>query len=207
MSSGTGPRLDADWRTYPPLELHPILRAALAQIVEHGYDATSVRTIAREVGVTVPALYYHFENKQAMLVALLDHSMEIVTRHVAAALRGAGDDPSERLGAMVEAIVLYTVHHVDLAFLDSERRSLTAENRRRYVAHRDRVERELHAVIEDGRARGAFRTPVPAECGRAILSMCQGIAGWYNPAGPLSPAQTAAHHVRLALALVERAGL
>ncbi|WP_262402852.1 TetR/AcrR family transcriptional regulator [Actinomadura sp. CNU-125] len=28
----------------------------LAHIVEHGFDATSVRTIAREVGVTVPAL-------------------------------------------------------------------------------------------------------------------------------------------------------
>jgi AcrR family transcriptional regulator len=33
-----------------------------------------VRTVAREVGPTVPALYYHFENTQAMLVSLLDHA-------------------------------------------------------------------------------------------------------------------------------------
>ncbi len=206
MGPGADTGAEGNWRFYPPLELPPILQVALAQIVEHGYDATSVRTIAREVGVTVPALYYHFENKQAMLVALLDHSMGIVSRHVAAALHEAGDDPSARLGAMVEAIVLYTVHHSDLAFLDSERRALTEENRRRYVAHRDSVEGELHRIIEDGRARGVFRTPIPQECGRAILSMCQGIAGWYSPGGPLSPEETAARYVRLALAMVQSAG-
>ncbi|MEH0573205.1 TetR/AcrR family transcriptional regulator [Streptomyces sp. B21-108] len=33
---------------------------------------------AQSVGVTVPALYYHHENKQAMLVALLERGMDEV---------------------------------------------------------------------------------------------------------------------------------
>jgi AcrR family transcriptional regulator len=194
-----------DWRSYPPLELPSILRVALTQIVQHGYDATSVRTIAREVGVTVPALYYHFENKQAILVALMDHAMEIVSQHVAGALATAGKDPVRRLSAVVESIALYMAHYRELAFLDSERRALTTANLQQYAARRDRIESELRRTIEEGRAHRVFRTDDPAECGRAILSMCQGIAGWFNTAGPRSPEEIAERYVRIALAVVEYA--
>ncbi len=198
--------MEAAWRDFPAVELSPILEVALREIVAHGYDATSVRTIAREVGVTVPALYYHFENKQAMLAALLDHAMGIVTEHVEGALAEAGDDPTARLGAVVEAIVLYCAHHRDLAFLDSERRSLTPANLRRYVAHRDRIESQLREIIEDGCSRGVFRTTETEECGRAILAMCQGVAGWFDPRGELTPEATARRYATIALAAVRAAG-
>ncbi|BBH68456.1 TetR family transcriptional regulator [Actinoplanes sp. OR16] len=192
----------SDWN----VELSPILAVSLDQIVRHGYDATSVRKIAGEVGVTVPALYYHFENKQAILMALLDHAMRIVTSHVDAALEKAGSDPAARLSGAVEAIVLYMAHHRDLAFLDSERRSLTPVNLARYVAHRDRIEGLLRDSIADGRRAGTFRTPLsPAACGRAILSMCQGVAGWFQPGGPQTAEEAAADYVRIALAVVQSA--
>ena len=198
--------MEAAWRDFPAVELSPNLEVALREIVALGYDATSVRTIAREVGVTVPALYYHFENKQAMLAALLDHAMGIVSEHVEGALAGAGDDPATRLRAVVEAIVLYSAHHRDLAFLDSERRSLTPANLRRYVAHRDRIESQLREIIEDGCSRGAFLTTETEECGRAILAMCQGVAGWFDPRGELTPEATARRYSTIALAAVQAAG-
>ena len=201
--AGAGGDSSVDWRHYPDLELPRILEVALAHIVEHGYDATSVRVLAREVGVTVPALYYHYENKQAMLVALLDHAMTLVTTHVDAALEEAGSDPVRRLSAMVEAIALYMAHHRDLAFLDSERRSLTPENLQRYLERRSRIDRQLEEAIADGCAAGVLATPVPAEARRAILSMCQGIAGWFRPGGAKVPAGIAEDYVRIALAAVE----
>lgn len=192
-----------DWRRYPPLELSSILSTALTQIVEQGYDATSVRTIAKEVGVTVPALYYHFENKQAILVALLDHAMSIVHTHASTALAEAGDDCVQRLSVLVESIVLYMAHHSDLAFLDSERRSLTPENRERYFVQRARLERLLRDTVADGTAQGLFTTPHPDECSRAILSMCQGIASWYRIDGPVPPQEMAERYVQIALATVQ----
>jgi AcrR family transcriptional regulator len=203
MGDEAGIPVPEDWRSYPPLDLPPILKVALVQIVEHGYDATTVRTIARDVGVTVPALYYHFENKQAILVALLDHAMTIVTSHLDAALVDVDGDPVARLSVIVEAIVLYMAHHRDLAFLDSERRSLTPDNLAHYVSRRDRVETELRETIAEGCEQGAFRTPIPDACGRAILAMCQGIAGWYRPDGPRTAEETAADYVRIALSAVE----
>jgi AcrR family transcriptional regulator len=47
-----------------------ILDAALDLFAEHGYDRTSLREIAATLGVTKAALYYHFESKEDILLAL-----------------------------------------------------------------------------------------------------------------------------------------
>jgi len=59
----------ADWRLYEPLELTPILTAALEAFYEHGFHGTTVRDIARRVGQTVPSLYYHHDSKEGAFVA------------------------------------------------------------------------------------------------------------------------------------------
>jgi AcrR family transcriptional regulator len=47
-----------------------ILDIALDLFTEHGYDKTSLREIADELGYTKAALYYHFEHKEDILLAL-----------------------------------------------------------------------------------------------------------------------------------------
>jgi AcrR family transcriptional regulator len=58
----TGPRLSRD----------AILDRALAVADADGIDAVSVRRLARELGVTPMALYWHFDDKRALLHALGD---------------------------------------------------------------------------------------------------------------------------------------
>jgi AcrR family transcriptional regulator len=47
-----------------------ILDVALDLFTEQGYDGTSLRQIAEQLGVTKAALYYHFESKEDILRAL-----------------------------------------------------------------------------------------------------------------------------------------
>src|ERR1700728_2627182 len=47
-----------------------ILDVALDLFIEKGYDKTSLREIAEQLGVTKAALYYHFKSKQDILMAL-----------------------------------------------------------------------------------------------------------------------------------------
>ena len=47
-----------------------ILDVALDLFTEQGYDGTSLREIAEQLGVTKAALYYHFESKEDILMAL-----------------------------------------------------------------------------------------------------------------------------------------
>jgi len=56
----------------PRLSRDAILDRALTIADAGGVDALSVRRLARELGVTPMALYWHFENKEALLHALGD---------------------------------------------------------------------------------------------------------------------------------------
>jgi len=57
-------------------------RAALVQsatdlFVEKGYGAVSVRDLARRTGLTTGAIYGHYRNKAALLVAAIDDRIEV----------------------------------------------------------------------------------------------------------------------------------
>lgn len=62
MSTRSGTKLDTRDR---------IADRSLKLFLEKGYAATSVREIAAAVEVTVPAIYYHFDNKDGLLAALV----------------------------------------------------------------------------------------------------------------------------------------
>ena len=49
-----------------------ILDAAIDLFAEVGYDKTGIRHIAARLGMTSAALYYHFRNKEEILVALAE---------------------------------------------------------------------------------------------------------------------------------------
>jgi AcrR family transcriptional regulator len=192
-----------DWRVSAPAELSPILLHTLAAFEEHGYHGTSVRDIARRVGVTVPALYYHYENKQAMLYALLSGSMESLLDKCQIALAEAGSDPVARVSALVECMVRFMAYRGSKGLLDSEIRSLEPANRAVYIGMRDRLDEQAHEVIADGVHKGVFHTEHPVEAGRALLTMCHAVARWYHLGGELTPEELADRYVTLALGLLE----
>lgn len=53
-----------------------LLQAARAEIVEHGIPAISIRRICEQAGFTQGAFYAHFENRNAMLEAVMIAHMQ-----------------------------------------------------------------------------------------------------------------------------------
>ena len=61
----TGPRRGAQTRARAQ-------QVALRLFTEQGYEATSLRQIADELGINKASLYYHFDGKEAIVQSLLD---------------------------------------------------------------------------------------------------------------------------------------
>ncbi|EHR50777.1 transcriptional regulator [Saccharomonospora marina XMU15] len=202
MARGDDTVSEVDWRHYEPLDLTPILAGALDAFYEHGFHGTTVRDIARRVGLTVPALYYHHENKEGVFTALLELGTGDVAWRVRAAAAAGGERPQQQFVNVVEAIVLHTTQRLQLSALDLELRHLSARNRRRYAARRKEIEDLLLGIVQAGVRDGVFTATVPEETARAVLGMCQSIARWYRPDGPLSPADVARRYIDIALLTV-----
>lgn len=182
--------------------LSPILSSALDLFYKVGYHGTSVRDIARRVDLTVPALYYHHKNKEAILYALLDCSISTVIERCKRALAAAGPAPEQRFLDLVECLVLYMASNPKLGAMDAEIRSLSPQNRRRYGARRRTVEVMLVTAVEDGVRAGEFDVTTPTETARALLGMIQSVAVWFRPSGPMSAQTVARHYLDIAAHVV-----
>ena len=73
------------------------LAVALDLFSRDGYDATSMREIAEELGVTKAALYYHFTGKEDLVRGILNQFMGEVDEVVAWAATGADVSPEDVL--------------------------------------------------------------------------------------------------------------
>jgi AcrR family transcriptional regulator len=79
-----------------------ILEAAARHFSSAGYHATSMRDIAADVGVLVGSIYYHFESKDALFIAVHGAAVGMMTEAVKAALADV-NAPWDRLDAAAAA--------------------------------------------------------------------------------------------------------
>ncbi len=65
--------------------------ALMRVVAEHGLDAVSIRTVAREAGVSIGAVQYHFATKDELLLAAYSRAIDqVAIRATEIAARGAG---------------------------------------------------------------------------------------------------------------------
>ncbi|MBO6838704.1 MAG: TetR/AcrR family transcriptional regulator [Alphaproteobacteria bacterium] len=87
-----------------------ILDRTARLLVERGYSSTSLREIAKAVGMKAGSLYYHFDNKESLVEEILTEGVVHVQESVGAALDAARDaGPMERLRIAMECH-LRTLH-------------------------------------------------------------------------------------------------
>ncbi|MER7345621.1 TetR/AcrR family transcriptional regulator [Streptomyces aurantiacus] len=79
-----------------------ILDAAEAHIVENGPAALSLRAVARDLGMTVQALYHYFPSRDALVTSLVTKAYDDLAEAVRTAVDSAADD-SDTPGLVVAA--------------------------------------------------------------------------------------------------------
>jgi TetR/AcrR family transcriptional regulator len=91
-----------------------IIQAAMRLFGARGVDATSLQTIADEVGITKQAVLYHFPSKEA----LRDHIISVLLDHWERELPGllsAQKSGEDRFSSILRAVIAFFVDDVDQA--------------------------------------------------------------------------------------------
>jgi AcrR family transcriptional regulator len=98
-----------------------LLEAALLEFGAKGFDGASTRAIARRVGAHQPQINYHFESKDALWTAAVDHlfvQLASAMQGVGSTrvLRGSGDvaDIAVAFAEMIRRFVRFAAAHPEL---------------------------------------------------------------------------------------------
>jgi AcrR family transcriptional regulator len=176
-----------------------ILDAATNQFFALGYHGASMKELAEEAGVRSATLYYHFPNKEEMLVAIMRSTLEELTATVAAVV-AAQPDPLAALRAAVTTHILFHVERQREVFVcDAELRALSPDARAEIVALRDDYERIFRSTLRAGRAADVLVVPQVDLVTRSLLASCSGVAFWFRPGGAMTVDEVAAAYVELFL--------
>lgn len=166
-----------------------ILAAAVQLFAEYGYHAAPLRDIASIAGIQAASIYYHYANKQALLVEIMETYMRHLNTNLERILRKQ-TSPEERLHeAIANHIRLHTTYKAEFFIIDTEIRALEGENRQYALSMRDQYEHLLQELLREGMEQGIFRPSDVKVTSYAIIAMCTEVAKWFRPNGRLTVQQ------------------
>ena len=163
-------------RTYHHGNLRAALIAvALKEVARSGPESFSLREVARRAGVSAPAVYRHFADKEALLAAVAAECSERIEAALTAAVAAAGPDPLERFRATGIAYVQFAVEHPE------HFRAISAEWLAPHTPHRQHAasERRLadeRAALSRAQADGLIVNVPLDDMMLAAVSITHGLA-------------------------------
>lgn len=149
-----------------------LLDAAVQVFAEHGFRGTSADEVAERAGVTKGALYWHFENKRALFLALLEERVDERTREIlGAALVGKADGQAgSEAGCPADDLRQISLLNHEFWSLAVRDRELGKRYLRRQRSLRVELATELEAV-----GAGSGRVD-PEQLAIGLLALANGLA-------------------------------
>src|SRR6185312_13786608 len=134
-----------------------VLAAAVQLFAEYGYHAAPLRDIARIAGIQAASIYYHYANKQALLVEIMEAHMRQLNTSLAHIVCQPGSVQDRLYEAIANHIRLHTTYKSEFFIIDTEIRALEGENRNHILALRDQYEALIQSLLREGMEQGIFR--------------------------------------------------
>jgi len=146
-----------------------IAKAVMALAAEHGIENLSVAQVARQVGITPPALYRHFPNKEAMLDATMEQLVEAVRDNLERANAGRSG-ALEALERFLESHVALVRGHRGMPYLmfSNSMRS-NPRMRERFLALTKRIRSQVERWLSEGQRGGEVRTDLDPQTGALMF--------------------------------------
>lgn len=180
-------RLIAEGRISDPASPRGRVLAAAARLFrQQGYHRTTVRALAAEIGILSGSIFHHFDNKDAILFAVMEEVVVAMDEALKAAIAEASTT-RERVRALI---------HVELQFIHGktgdacsvlihEWGALTDSAQARVLEGRERYFQSWRAILTQAQQEGLCGVE-PEYLMQLIHGAMAWTAHWYRPEGDLS---------------------
>src|SRR6185437_1305281 len=167
-----------------------ILKSAAAAFRRLGYHGATVEQIASALHMKKGNLYYYFKNKEEILFACHQYSLDRLMEMLAE-IENADATADQKLRRLIVAFVhtILDELHGTALFLDLE--ALTPAHLKAVIVRRDEFDHGVRAVLEEGMSTGAFAPGDQKLLGFALLGAVNWIPRWFSPNGAASSHQIA----------------
>jgi TetR/AcrR family transcriptional regulator len=165
-----------------------ILKTAAAAFRRRGYHGASVDEIASTLEMTKGNLYYYFRNKEDILYACHDYSLNLILG-VMDEIRQQDIPPDEKLRKLIGAFVHLIIDELHSTALTLDLQALSPTLLKKVIARRDRFDRGLRAIIQEGIDEGLFAPVDTKLVAFAIMGAVNWIPKWFDPEGAASSEQ------------------
>ena len=168
-----------------------IYRVIARLFAYRGYHSTSMREIARELGMNQSSLYHYFTSKQDILFTLMNDAMDDVLA-ILQEISSTDLLPEDRLNRVLGFYTQYYAGDQDrLILLINEMNSLNEEYRSILVGKQRQYVQLIKSILEELAAQGKIKQIDPVIAAFAFFGMVHYTIKWYHKDGPVSLDQLA----------------
>lgn len=176
-----------------------LLRAAAHLFRAKGYDRTTVRDLAGEVGIQSGSLFHHFKSKEHILAAVMGETIVVCTERMRNAT-APHSRPADKLLALLECEIesILGEHSHALGVLVFEWDKLSKDKQAPLLELRETYETLWLDILEEAAGEG-LGVMEPALMRRFLLGALSWMVTWYDSEGELTVDDLARTALRMIL--------
>lgn len=153
--------------------------------------ATSMRDIADKMGIEAASLYNHISAKEDILHDICFNLAELFLRAIDEVNDIYFDGEKKLRTAIQNHVEILTANLTRAKVFLHEWRSLSDENRAKFIQMRDDYEKKFMVILQNGEDENLFKEVDKKFAVLNILSSVNWITEWYKPEGRMTPQQIA----------------
>ena len=164
-----------------------ILEASTRLFAAKGFEKTSVRKIAEEVGLSVPGMFHYIPSKEEILNEIMIGFMDEGYKRLMEIYNSA-IGPVEKLETVCKFYVEYYAGHKDqLTILISEGKSLSQKHRQAFIKKQRIYVEALKKLFSDLALDGLLKSIDPSVAAFIFFGMVHWTYSWYSPQDKMGP--------------------
>jgi len=163
-----------------------IIRVAIQLFATKGFKGTSVREIAKITKMTPWGIYYHFQNKEGLIFAVLQNHADRFIAKIEEVLE-QDIHPLERFKLLIKTHLDFHANHIKegkIFFLDED--VFSSKYMKKINAYQTKIFSIYLRALENLNAQGYTKCPFPRVTLFFVLTAVNGLVRWYRPSGKLS---------------------